>query len=621
MNLSNIKEPKDIQSLSIKELNELAKDIRSFLISSVSKTGGHLASNLGIVELTLALHYVFQSPTDKIFFDVGHQCYTHKILTGRANGFAHLRQYNGISGFQKRCESKHDVWEAGHSSTALSAGLGMAIARDLNKENYHIIPVVGDGAMSSGMSLEALNQIGSEQRNMIIIFNDNNMSISKNVGALNSEFSRLRASKAYTGIKSGMRKSLETSNVGNTIISGLKSIKDTLKNVVIDGGIFEEFHIDYIGPIDGHNIAELIRVLHVAKEHDGPIVIHVITQKGKGYAPCEMDREGIWHGIGPFDITTGKPKHAVATGYESWSSCISSHLLYLAKKNKDIVAITPAMIQGSALNNFFAKYPDRSFDCGIAEEHAATFAAGLAINQKRPFLSIYSSFLQRAYDQINHDICRMDLPVVIGVDRAGLVGEDGPTHHGVFDIGLLTPLPNLILAQPKDAHEAQMLLNTAFKQEHPFVIRYPRGTTQKASPTDEIIEIGSWEMINEDDHTQAYILTYGEDFNSLKEKVLSNHLPYAIVNCRFFKPLDEKMLTHIAKSEAKLFTVEGDMLSHGLSSCILEYLNDHNLQKKIRRFGISDKYIGQGSNRQLRKEIAIDVESILNEIEKELRDA
>lgn len=618
MDLTKIKEPKDIKNMNIDELNILAKDIRSFIIESVSKTGGHLASNLGVVELTIALHYMFDSPKDKIFFDVGHQCYTHKILTGRADKFDTLRQYKGLSGFEKREESIHDVWEAGHSSTSLSAALGMAISRDLNGEDYNVIPVIGDGAMSSGMALEALNQIGSEQSKVIIIFNDNNMSISKNVGALNNGFSRLRTSKAYTGIKSGMRKNLITNNVGQTIYTGLKTVKDSLKNIVIDGGIFEEFNIDYIGPIDGHNIKELLKVLKVAKEHRGPIVIHVSTKKGKGYEPCENDRDGKWHGIGPFDVASGKVKKDIPANHISYAKLINNVLEDLASKNKDIVAITPAMIQGSKLSSFFAKYPENSFDCGIAEEHAATFAAGLAITGKRPFLCIYSSFLQRAYDQINHDICRMDLPVVIGVDHAGLVGEDGDTHHGVFDLSFLLPLPNIIVAQGKDAQETQNLLYTAFKQNHPFALRYPKTVIEDNSLSYEELDIGSWELINDNEDNKAYLLTYGDDVNILREKIEDNNLPITLVNCRYLKPFDEDLFLKIAKSDKKVYLVEGDMSNGGLSSYLLSYLNNKNIQKYIRIFGIKDIYIKQGSNRQLRKELGIDSTTVLEAISKEI---
>lgn len=612
MNLNDIHDPSFLKTMNVHEMEELAGDIREFLIQTISRTGGHLASNLGVVELTIALHYAFSSPRDKIFFDVGHQCYTHKILTGRASRFSTLRQYHGLSGFEKRCESEHDVWEAGHSSTSLSAALGMAAARDLDHDSYHIVPVIGDGALGSGMALEALNQIGAENKNIIIIFNDNNMSISRNVGAMSQGFSRLRTSKTYTGLKEGMKKSLRSNTVGQAIYSGLKTVKDSVKDAIIHGGIFEEFGLDYIGPVDGHDIRELIRVFQMAKNHEGPIVIHVITQKGRGYLPCEVDREGKWHGVGPFDVTTGKQLYDVPEGYQSWSGLMSSTVREMAEENPDIIALTPAMINGSSLRKFFAEFPERSYDCGIAEEHAATMAAGMAIAGKRPYLTIYSSFLQRAYDQINHDIARMDLPVVIGIDRAGLVGDDGETHHGIFDIGFLSPIPNIILSQPRNAEEARNLLYTGFHQSHPFFIRFPKGI-QKNPENRQFREItvGSWEMINEADTNRTVLLTYGDTVDTVLEKVHANDLPITVVNCRFFKPLDEKMLDRIAASGKKIVIYETDMLTGGLGSLILDYYNRKNMNVSLRRFGLGDQYIHQGGIGQLRKENGIDLNTVL----------
>lgn len=618
MDLYSIKNPEFLKSMSEKELESLSHEIRNFLIENISKTGGHLASNLGVVELTVALHYVFDSPRDRIFFDVGHQSYVHKILTGRADQFPTLRHYHGLSGFQKRKESIHDVWEAGHSSTSLSAALGMAVARDLSHENFHVIPVIGDGALSSGMALEALNEIGSERKNMIIVFNDNKMSISRNVGGLTSGFSRLRSSKSYTKIKAGMKKNLRSNSFGSTVYTALKTFKDTVRNAVIDGGVFEEFNVDYIGPVDGHNLHDLIQVFSAAAEHEGPIVVHVITQKGRGYAPCESDREGKWHGVGPFDIATGRPLSSIPEGYAAYSQFIADQVEHLADENENIVAITPAMMTGSSLQKFFAKYPTRSFDCGIAEEHAATFAAGLAISGKRPFLAIYSSFLQRAYDQINHDICRMDLPVVIGIDHAGLVGDDGETHHGVFDIGILRPLPNMIIAQPKDASEARDLIWTAFSQKHPFAIRFPKGTVAvNQMREEEDIRIGTWTKHNDHPDNKVCILTYGDLVDTVLEKVRVNDLPVTVVNCRFFKPLDTSMIEELAESGMKLIVYESDMKAGGLASAILEYACDEQIQIHLKRFGIDDEYISQGSLNLLRKDIHIDLPSVLREALKE----
>ena len=621
MDLTTIENPGFLKEMSVEEMEDLAADVRAFLIHSLAKTGGHIASNLGVVELTIAMHYVFDMPHDKIFFDVGHQCYTHKILTGRAKDFDNLRQYGGISGFQKRRESIYDVWEAGHSSTSLSAALGMAVARDLNHEDYHIVPVIGDGALSSGMALEALNTIGSERRKMIIVFNDNNMSISKNVGALTRGFSRLRSAKTYNSLKLNMKDALNRSGVGKVVYTGLKGIKDTLRDTVIDSGIFGEFNVNYLGPVDGHSIKDLIRVLTVAKEYDDPVVVHVITRKGKGYAPCEMDREGIWHGVGPFDPATGRMLASTPAGYKSWSRLMADTLEELATRNEDIIALTPAMINGSSLESFFAHFSERSFDCGIAEEHTVTMAAGMAISGKRPFVAIYSSFMQRAYDQINHDVCRMDLPVVFGIDRAGLVGADGETHHGVFDPGLLMPLPNMIVAQPKNAQEARDLMYTAFSQNHPFAIRYPRGDVK--IPDDihlKLIKVGTWTEDYKGDDVRLTVIAYGSDVEKISEKAAVNQLPIRVINARFFKPLDLECLKALAAEGLPVIVYETDMLSGGLSAAILDTVNDLKLNMPLIRIGIPDRYVTHGSLKQLRAETGIDLNTLFEKVTELLND-
>lgn len=612
MDLNEIQNPEFLKKMSVKECEVLALQIRQFLINLISKTGGHLASNLGVVELTIALHKVFNSPEDKIIFDVGHQCYTHKILTGRAKGFEKLRKYNGMSGYQKISESNHDVWEAGHSSTSLSAALGMAIARDLDNETYSIVPVIGDGALGSGMALEALNDIGNDKKNIIIIFNDNNMSISNNVGAMTKSFARLRTTKQYTNLKEDMKKTLNKSNVGQNVLGGLRSFRNAVKEKVIDRGIFGEFDIDYLGPIDGHNFSDLFDALETAKKHEGPIVVHVLTKKGKGYKFCELDSSGKWHGVGPFNISTGKPLVGNDGKLESWSKLMSDTLYKLAINNKDILAITPAMINGSKLENFFAKFPERSFDCGIAEEHAVTLSAALALSKKRPFLSIYSSFLQRGYDQLNHDICRMDLPVVIGIDRAGLVGEDGETHHGVFDIGFMRNLPNIILSQPKDSKELNNLMFTAFNQYHPFSIRIPKGSVEPCEDSFEPIEIGTWTIFNENNDNKVVIFTYGPDVDRILNKIVVNSLPITVVNCRFFKPLDTKTLEYFTEKDLNMIIYETDMLSGGLGSSILEWTNDNKKKVNFIRFGIDDTYVTHGSISQLRKEKKIDINTLFD---------
>ena len=615
MHVYDISGPADIRQLSIKELEALAAEIRAFLIESISRTGGHLSSNLGIVELTLALHVVFDSPRDRILFDVGHQSYVHKILTGRARQFSTLRQYKGLSGFQKRHESEHDCWEAGHSSTSLSAALGMAVARDLNGEHYHIVPVIGDGAMASGMSMEALNQIGGEERNMIIIFNDNSMSISRNVGAMDVAFTRLRTSRSYTTLKNDLQQGLSTSRFGRSLLKGMKNFKNAIKDNVVDTSIFGEFNLDYIGPINGHDLSELIKVLNVAKQHKGPIVVHVLTKKGKGYPYAENDKEGAWHGVAPFDPNSGKPLAALPAGHCSWSEAIARILCDLARDDRDIVAITPAMKAGAKLDGFAREFPQRFFDCGIAEEHAMTFAAGLAASGKRPFISVYSSFLQRAYDQINHDVARMRLPVVIGIDRCGLVGEDGETHHGVFDITMLHAIPNLIMAQPKDVQEARALMKTAFSCAQPFCIRYPRGSVPYTKEEGEPAPVGTWTRWAPQREARVCVISYGSDIDRIISKVRANDMPVEIVNARYFKPLDEAMLDDILYRSIPVIVYESDMLDGGLSSAILQYINDHRICCHLIRIGIGDHYVEQGSIPQLRRAEKIDMNTLFKELE------
>lgn len=615
MHVYDISGPADIRQLSIKELEALAAEIRAFLIESISRTGGHLSSNLGIVELTLALHVVFDSPRDRILFDVGHQSYVHKILTGRARQFSTLRQYKGLSGFQKRHESEHDCWEAGHSSTSLSAALGMAVARDLNGEHYHIVPVIGDGAMASGMSMEALNQIGGEERNMIIIFNDNSMSISRNVGAMDVAFTRLRTSRSYTTLKNDLQQGLSTSRFGRSLLKGMKNFKNAIKDNVVDTSIFGEFNLDYIGPINGHDLSELIKVLKVAKQHKGPIVVHVLTKKGKGYPYAENDKEGAWHGVAPFDPNSGKPLAALPAGHCSWSEAIARILCDLARDDRDIVAITPAMKAGAKLDGFAREFPQRFFDCGIAEEHAMTFAAGLAASGKRPFISVYSSFLQRAYDQINHDVARMNLPVVIGIDRCGLVGEDGETHHGVFDITMLHAIPNLIMAQPKDVQEARALMKTAFSCAQPFCIRYPRGSVPYTKEEGEPAPVGTWTRWAPQREARVCVISYGSDIDRIISKVRANDMPVEIVNARYFKPLDEAMLDDILYRSIPVIVYESDMLDGGLSSAILQYINDHRICCHLIRIGIGDHYVEQGSIPQLRRAEKIDMNTLFKELE------
>ena len=619
MDILDIKSPKDIKNMSYEELNILASKMRNFLLDVVSKNGGHLASNLGVVELTIAMHYVFNAPEDKILFDVGHQSYVHKILTGRANEMLNLRKHGHISGFQKRAESEYDCFEAGHSSTALSTALGMAIARDLNNEKYNIIPFVGDASIMSGMSLEALNQIGYKRRKMIIIFNDNNMSIDKNVGALKQSFAKMRTEESYVDFRDKVKDLLNQTKAGSSLQKGIHNLKDLVKKGVIDSGIFKEFNIDYIGPVDGHNIEQLVKAFKAAKRKDVPCVVHVITTKGKGYKYTEGDRTGKWHGVGKFDIETGKLVSSVPEGNKDYSSIVANAVEKIMDTNNDVVCITPAMITGSKLNSIFAKYPDRSFDCGIAEDHAICFASGFALNGKRPFVSVYSSFLQRAYDQLNHDIARMDLPVVVGIDRAGIVGEDGETHHGVFDISFLRSLPNVIICQGKNSIEIENLIYSGFNQNHPFFIRYPRGNIEytKNYKFNEI-PIGKWEIVGNNKLSKCYILTYGEDVIKVSNYVTAKNLPYAVINCRFLKPIDTKMLLDISKTKKPIFIYTTDILKGGLADEALEVLNEHNVKTPVYTFGIDDIYVKHGSVDELKKDLKLDINSLITFIKKKL---
>lgn len=615
MQIYDIKDPSQIKNLSMKQLDVLAQDIRHFLIQNISKTGGHLSSNLGIVEITIAMHYVFSSPKDKMIFDVGHQSYVHKILTGRSTKFATLRKLNGLSGYQKRSESPHDCWEAGHSSTSLSAALGYAIARDVQHQNYEVIAVIGDGALAGGMSLEALNDIGAQKRKMIIIFNDNAMSISKNRGGVEKRITSIRSSHLYRSMKNDIKVTLPHNKMGDETLKVFSSIRDRIKSGLIDAPLFQEFNLDYLGPVDGHNIPALIKVFEAAKEHDGPIVVHVRTKKGKGYRYAEQDKIGQWHGVSPFNIQTGQPLMKLPINEKTWSNIISDGLIELAKKNKDVVAITPAMAQGSKLLKFAKLFPDRFFDCGIAEEHAITMAGAMSLGGLRPFVSIYSSFLQRAYDQMNHDLGRMDLPVVIGIDRAGLVGDDGETHQGVFDISFLRSIPNLILSQPKDAQEAYDLLYTAFAAKHPFCIRYPRGQTAVTDKIDfHLISIGSWERFDIGSDPKAIIISYGPDVDRIIHTIRENNLSMIVVNARFFKPIDQEMCKELFNLDLPIYVYETDVKIGGLSSAVLEYQNE--IENHIHILGIDDHYVQHGSIRSLRKKEHIDLESLFREIER-----
>lgn len=607
----------EIKNLKINELEDKAQEIRNFLIEKVSKTGGHLSSNLGVVELTMAIHYCFDLESDKLFFDVGHQSYTHKILTGRGNRFDTLRKYNGLSGFQKLSESPYDHFESGHAGNAISAAIGNSIANKLDNNNYQSIAFIGDACIANGEAFEAINHLASLDNKVIIILNDNHMSISSGVGAFDTILSKLRSAKGYRGIKGGVKNILGDSEIGKKTQNTIHNIKDAFKQNLVKRNYFDDLGLDYYGPVDGHNFSDLITILNNAKEQDHSVIIHVKTIKGKGYSYAQKDRIGVWHGVSGFDILSGEILKKDNT-LVSYSKIVADKLEKIALTNENVVALTPAMIQGSALESFFAKFPERSFDCGIAEAHAMTLAAGLALAGKRPFISIYSTFLQRAYDQINQDICRMNLPVVIGVDRAGIVGEDGDTHHGIFDISILRSLPNLIICQGKDYKETLDLLETGFNQNNPYVIRYPRASVNYDNnyKTKEI-KVGSWlkyDIIN----PQVVIISYGPQVDLLLEKVRTNKFNYLVVNARFIKPLDEDMLKEVATLAIPIYVYESDVAAGGLASAILEFYSSCDISVNLKIIGIGDNYIGHGSIVELRKQEKIDINSVISKINSEI---
>lgn len=599
--------------MTTEELSDLSQDIRSFIMHSVARTGGHFSSNLGIVELTVALHYVFDFPRDKIAFDVGHQSYVHKVLSGRAKELKNIRQYGGISGFQKRKESPYDCWEAGHSSTAISGSIGIATARDLNKEDYQVIAVVGDAAIMSGESFEALNYLGTCKHKVIVILNDNNMSITKNVGGLSNMLSEIRVSEKYKNARDNYVTFLKKSKTGERVYQVTKKMKDVVKDHILDESVFTKLGLDYLGPIDGHNMEDLISALNTAKDYDHSVIVHVETVKGKGYEKAEKDKIGLYHGVKPFDLNHGIVP-VLHTKHQSWSEAIANHVEFLMGKHQDICVITPAMITGSSLNHIFKHYPDRSFDVGIAEEHAMTFAAGLAISGKFPFLSIYSSFSQRAYDQLNHDIARMDLPCLIGIDRAGLVGEDGPTHHGVFDIGYMMPIPNLIIMAPHNQKEAELMMNTAYKNhDHPYIIRYSKNMIHKHKDhQQDVLNVGSWKIKFFDHAHLVSVITYGDQVKNVENLIREYDLPVNLINARFLKPMDEQMLDKVAHT--KIIVFETDMLMGGLGEAISFYYSQHHTPVELHAMGIGDHYVTHGSVKELLKREGLTMDDLLIKI-------
>ncbi|HGH0850258.1 TPA: 1-deoxy-D-xylulose-5-phosphate synthase [Staphylococcus pseudintermedius] len=618
MDVRNIQNPSFLKSLSVKELEALSHDVRQFLIQTCAVTGGHIGANLGVVELTIALHKHFNSPEDKIIWDVGHQSYIHKILTGRGHQFETLRQYRGLCGFPKLKESDHDVWEAGHSSTSLSAAMGMAKARDILGKKNHIIPVIGDGALTGGMALEALNNIGHDRTNMTIILNDNEMSIAPNVGAMHNMLGRIRMNQGYNRLKFDAESILSRLPGGSRLRESADRIKDSLKYLVVDGAFFEELGIRYIGPVDGHSFEELENALAAADSINKPVLIHVVTKKGKGYHPAENDKIGTWHGLGPYKLETGEQIKGQTQG-PSWSQLMSDEILSYAKKDRRVVAITPAMPVGSKLTKFQSELPEQFFDVGIAEQHAVTMAAGLAIEGMKPYVAIYSTFLQRAYDQVLHDVDRQNLNVIFGVDRSGLVGADGETHQGVFDVGFLTQFPNMIVTMPKDENEAKNLVYTAMHHaQGPIAIRYPRGNGLGVEITDkrEHLPIGTWEDLTEGQ--DVALISYGPTLATLVEvaKTLAKQgIRARVINARYIKPMDTTVLGDLGAKNTPVVTVEEAMLNGGLGSQIANYFTDHGYTNRIKRLGIDDAYIEHGDVEQILEDLGLTHDPLVHTIQ------
>lgn len=619
--IEKIKDPSFIKKLSTPEMQVLCQDIRTFLINSLSKTGGHVSSNLGVVELTVAMHKVFDSPKDKFIWDVGHQVYIHKILTGRANQFSTLRQFKGLSGFPKRKESAHDCWETGHASTSISAAVGMAYARDLSQEDYHVVAVIGDGSLTGGMAYEALNHIGHTNKRLIVIINDNEMAISPNVGALHNILGSIRTNESYLTTKRCLKKILKNKSFLNRM---MYRAKGSLKRFVIGDIPFDAMGFKYFGPVDGHNLDDLIKNLNFAKKADKPVIVHVKTTKGKGFSYAEQDKLGTWHGVGKFNKETGEVFTSQKENKVSWSNLICNGLIELTKHDSKVAVITPAMINGSALNEYQRLYPNRLIDVGIAEEHAVTMAGGMATQGMKPFVSIYSTFFKRAFDQVHHDVARQELNVVFGVDRAGVVGADGETHQGIYDIPMLRPIPNMTLMMPKDAKEAYDLLYTAYQIDGPVAIRYPRGEVTDVSASYdsfELIPVGSWEMLKTG--TMAYIISMGpilEDLVNLAQQLSQDeHLDVGVINARFIKPLDDKLLDELATYNVPLIVYEESAVIGGLGTAILEYYNETKQVVEVKRMGIPDLYVQHGSVPEVLEELHLSLQDIKAEIKEVIK--
>ncbi len=615
MILEKIQKPNDIHKIALSDFPQLAAEIREFLVDSVSKTGGHLASNLGVVELTLALHNVLQFPEDKLIWDVGHQAYTHKILTGRKDGFAHLRQEGGMSGFPKRKESSCDAFDAGHSSNSISAGVGYVRARDLLGQKHRVVAVIGDGSLTGGMAYEALNNAAELKTNFIIVINDNNMSISQNVGGMSSYLGALRTAESYTGMKLAITKNLKKiPKVGTAVVDTVRKTKSSIKQLFIPGMLFENMGLTYLGPVDGHNMRQMMKLFNEAKRVEGPVVVHVLTQKGRGYVPA-CSHPDRFHGIGPFDIKTGESLSKKTS--PTWTDVFSEAMVKIGKENPRLTAITAAMPEGTGLAAFGEAYPERFFDVGIAEEHAVTFAAGLALGGMTPVVAVYSSFLQRAVDQILHDVCMQKLHVIFAIDRAGLVGADGETHQGCFDLSYLTMMPNMTVMAPKNAWELQEMLRFAAECEGPCAIRYPRGNAyQGLEEFRAPVENGKSEILSRGKDTAVIcvgsMVQVGEE---VCQKLRGKGENPTLVNARFVKPMDMELLKELTEEHSLIVTIEENVKNGGFGEHVASYMEACHPGVRVLPVAIWDRFVEHGTVESLRAKTGLSASSILEAIE------
>ncbi len=622
MVLEKIFSPDDLKKLTISELKKLSSEIRELIINTVAANGGHLASSLGVVELSIAVHRVFNSPIDKIIWDVGHQAYAHKILTGRKDVFSSLRTFQGISGFPRREESPHDAFSVGHASTSISAALGMAIARDVAKESYKVIAIIGDGSISGGLAFEALNHAGYLSKDMLVILNSNEMSISPTVGALSKHMNKILTAPIYNRFRKDVQELLtKVPRIGNTVADLAQRVEEGVKNVLVHGVFFEDLGLRYIGPVDGHDLPLLIETLKRVQSLTGPILLHVITKKGHGYKPAEQ-YPNMFHGLGQFDVATGQVKKAKNGQGVTFSEAFGKTMIELASSNPKVFAITAAMEDGTGLSEFKEMFPKRLFDVGIAEEHAVTLAGGMAANGLSPVVAVYSTFLQRAYDQVLHDVCMPNLPVVFCLDRAGLVGEDGATHHGVFDIAYLRHMPNMTICAPKDSLELKEMLDLGINSNAPFAIRYPRGKVMEPSSSNNSpgVEIGRAEVIKEGN--DACIIACGSmTWIALKAaEVLEKEFSLGVINARFVKPLDTETILAAAKKAGRIITLEEHVLAGGFGSAVCELLIHHQINARITTLGLPDMFIEHGETSLLLKKYKLDVEGVVERIREVMLD-